>query len=139
MCGETNESLSPPKAFPSILRTYGQTTAGETVTTMNCSFGSQTDSPSADVSMTSSTPIKVKSASPHNTNNSQGAAAVASSWPGARGAYNDSPGSTNQLSSSPGSVASFTPENGNMRKRLYSTSSVLESVSPTVKMVIEVF
>ena len=79
-----------------------------------------------------STPIKVT----NNTNMNSSSGMVASSWPGARAAV-DSPGSVNQLSSSPGSAASFTPESG-FRKRLKSTSSVLETVSPTVKMVIEV-
>jgi len=81
-----------------------------------------------------STPVKVVNNS--NSANALSNSMVASSWPGARAAI-DSPGSVNQLSSSPGSAASFTPESG-FRKRLKSTSSVLETVSPTVKMVIEV-
>ena len=69
---------------------------------------------------------------------------IASSWPGAR-ISDTSPGAVRvePLSSSPGSasamgMASFTPDGKLMRKRLQSTSSVLETVSPTVKRVVEV-
>lgn len=75
--------------------------------------------------------------------------AIASSWPGARVPDTSSPSSMlmnqqrvvgagdSQLSSSPGSAASFTPDGKLIRRRLRSTS-VLETVSPTVKRVVEV-
>ena len=65
---------------------------------------------------------------------------IASSWPGARiGDSSNSPSSVrgDPLSSSPG-MSSFTPDGKLMRRRLQSTSSVLETVSPTVKRVVEV-
>lgn len=137
LCGELNdhqENVIPPPSSNQVVRTYGQTSAvADSVTPMNCSFASQAESQMTDVSMTSSTPIKVTS---NNASLISQNAIAASSWPGARGSINDSPGSANQFSSSPGSAASFTPE-GSLRKRLRSTSSVLETVSPTVKMVVE--
>ncbi|XP_057299797.1 ubiquitin carboxyl-terminal hydrolase 24-like isoform X2 [Hydractinia symbiolongicarpus] len=130
LCGEDHESNAA--YMVPVIRTYGQCTAAENVVSANSSYSinSQAECPSADISMTTSTPIKFQG-SPKNVQQT-----VASSWPGAKGGQNGSPVSNSQLSSSPGSAASFTPENGSMRKRLRS-ASVLDSVSPTVKMVIE--
>uniref|UniRef100_A0A7M5XH66 ubiquitinyl hydrolase 1 n=1 Tax=Clytia hemisphaerica TaxID=252671 RepID=A0A7M5XH66_9CNID len=136
LCGDEidMEPNSPP--YPAVVRTYGQTSADDTPLLQHAvSLNTTATDSQADVSMNStSTPIKVGNTS---SISNQSHSPVASSWPGARAAANDSPGSVRELSSSPGgNAASFTPD-GNLRKRLRSTSSVLESVSPTVKMVIE--
>ena len=141
LCGDSYETSLIITPQPP-LRTFAQATAGLNVTGNNSSNAlnvtMQSDCGAAgEGPVTSGTPIKTPVTpvtprglqKPHSLN--------ASSWPGAKTAQSSSPVSTTQLSSSPGSAASFTPENGSLRKRLRS-SSVLDTVSPTVKMVIEV-
>ena len=134
LCGETNYELSISQGNSTLppVRTYGQTTAGGAITSSNSMLSvnnAQPTSTSVEISMATSTPVKLPK-SPHRSES------VASSWPGAK-TLGESPLSGGQMSSSPGSSACITPENISEPKRLRS-ASVLDQVSPTVRMVIEV-
>lgn len=111
------------------IRTFGQVTQ-EQFTSADSLYNMSSQTDVMDVSLKSSTPVKFPPSPVASAESS-----VASSWPGVR---NDtSPTPVAQTASSPNSIATYTPENGSCRKRLRS-ASIIESISPTVRIAVEV-
>ncbi|XP_065657355.1 ubiquitin carboxyl-terminal hydrolase 24 isoform X3 [Hydra vulgaris] len=122
LCGDSiyednfvSASLAENTADSSIVRTFAETTVGNNTVSGNVRVESRSPG------IATSTPIKVPSK-----------IQIASSWPGVKNG--GSPNTLNQIS--PSAAASSTSDNGTVRKRMRSTS-VLDTVSPIVKMVIE--
>ena len=123
LCGESiyehsfnHESSTEGTSDCNIVKTFAETTVGNNTVSGNIRI--ETCSPG----IATSTPIKV----PNRTQ-------IASSWPGVKNG--GSPSSLTQVS--PSAAASSVVEHGTVRKRMRSTS-VLDTISPIVKMVIEV-